>query len=633
MAGRPRPGEQSPTVHAPCGCVARLNRETVMANHPPAASLNVVADAPDFRDRFYAPSLNPLRETISPPQKLHILDQGKGGACTGFGLAATINLLYRFQDKDHKVSPRMLYEMAKRYDEWPGEDYEGSSCRGAIKGWKNTGVCLERLAPYRHGQRYFAITPEISEDARQRTLGAYYRLRPEITDFHAALDEIGVIYASARVHEGWYDPVKDEDGEAYVPERQDIVGGHAFAIVGYNRKGFWVQNSWGKQGWGQDGLALWLYPDWARNVMDAWVVQLALPTPQIYAERAGDKSIGNRVAARGSVPRLKIENHFVHLDDGAYHDKGRYWSNRQHMALVQHQLQTRDFDHLLLYAHGGLNDVQDSARRIAAMKGVFLENGIYPFHFMYDTGLVEELKDVILGKQVDAERIADSIPDWVNRRIENLTRKVGRALWREMKSGARLPFSTKRADGSDVLDRLLSTLGGLDRRVPIHLVGHSTGAILHAHLLARAVAHFPGIEIRTCSLLAPAATNAQFEEQYAPLLKQGCIRHLCIYNLSDRLERDDHVAKVYGNSLLYLVSRAFEEGPLIPLLGMQTYNHLLDVTGMPVEFVYSEGNRSQRSASSSHAGFDNDPCTLNDVLARILGKKPTRPFVAEELDH
>ncbi|MDN3557432.1 C1 family peptidase [Halomonas maura] len=601
-----------------------------MPGHPPAAALNVVADAPDFRDRFYTPSLRPLREAITPPQDLYILDQGQQGACTGFGLAATINLLYRFQRQDHKVSPRMLYELARRYDEWPGEDYEGSSCRGAIKGWRNSGVCLEQLAPFRQGQRHFAITPEMAGDARQRTLGAYYRLRPEITDFHAALNEVGVIYVSARVHRGWYQPVADEDGEAHIPESPDIVGGHAFAIVGYNRKGFWVQNSWGRQGWGQGGLALWPYADWARHVLDAWVVQLALPTPQIFAERAGDQSAGNRLAARGSVPRQKIENHFVHLDDGAYHDKGRYWSNRQHMALVQHRLKQRDFEHLLLYAHGGLNSTQASARRIAAMQGVFLANGIYPFHVMYDTGLVEELRDVILGKRLEAERVAGDIRDWLDRRIEDLTRKVGRALWREMKFGARQPFGTQRADGSDALGRLLAPLDG---EIPLHVVGHSTGAILHAHLLTRAATLLPDLEIRTCSLLAPAATNALFEQRYVPLLEHGHLKELCIYNLSDRLERDDHVAEVYGKSLLYLVSRAFEEAPTMPLLGMQVHNSRLDLAGLPVEFVYSEGEPSQRSASLSHGGFDNDPSTLNDVLRRILGKAPARPFVAEELDY
>ncbi|WP_228278013.1 hypothetical protein, partial [Acinetobacter nosocomialis] len=46
------------------------------------------------------------------------------------------------------VSPRMFYELAKLYDEWPGQDYEGSSCRGALKGWHKHGVCRWDLWPY-----------------------------------------------------------------------------------------------------------------------------------------------------------------------------------------------------------------------------------------------------------------------------------------------------------------------------------------------------------------------------------------------------------------------------------------------------------------------------------------------------
>ena len=607
-----------------------------MPIHPPQASLNVVADAPDLRDRYYEPTLAPLKDVIYPPGNLYILDQGKEGACTGFGLAATINLLYRFQNKNHKVSPRMLYALAKRYDEWPGEDYEGSSCRGAIRGWKNTGVCLEELLPYEQGHGDFSITPEISEDARNRTIGAYYRIRPDITDFHSAINETGVIYVSAKVHKGWYDPIEDKDGDTYIPDQDSLIGGHAFAIVGYNKKGFWVQNSWGEDNWGKGGLALWLYTDWAKNIMDAWVVQLALPTPQIFSASVsvGAKSQANRGASIGSIPRQQIEEHFVHLDDGAYGDKGRYWSNRSHMELVQHHLRTRPFYHILLYAHGGLNSVKTSAQRIAAMKDIFLENGIYPFHFMYDTGLAEELKDVIIRKKDYAETVAGGISDWMDLRIENLTRKPGRALWREMKSGAREPFSTNTADGSDVLKRIITTIRSLDRDISIHVVGHSTGAILHAHLLTRLAALFPELVIATCSLLAPAATNELFDSEYRPLLEGNHIQNLCIYNLTNKLELDDTVAKTYRKSLLYLVSRAFEEKTVSPLLGMQKYNNLLELEGLPVEFVYSRGGKSGRSTSKSHGGFDNDPYTLNDILKRILGKTPIkRSFTDDDLQY
>src|SRR5580765_1650156 len=82
-----------------------------------------------------------------------ILDQKSEGACTGFGLAAVVNYLLwrrsRFKmTVEQKVSPRMLYHLARFYDEWPGEDYEGSSCRGALKGWHRHGVCTEINWPY-----------------------------------------------------------------------------------------------------------------------------------------------------------------------------------------------------------------------------------------------------------------------------------------------------------------------------------------------------------------------------------------------------------------------------------------------------------------------------------------------------
>ena len=106
--------------------------------------LIAIDDPPDFRDRAYRPSLGRLPDKLDPPAKLRVLDQGQEGACTGFGLAAVINHFNRERQRDYAVSTRMLYEMARKFDEWPGEKYEGSSCRGAIKGWYAMGVCREK---------------------------------------------------------------------------------------------------------------------------------------------------------------------------------------------------------------------------------------------------------------------------------------------------------------------------------------------------------------------------------------------------------------------------------------------------------------------------------------------------------
>lgn len=104
--------------------------------------LNVRNDPPDIRDRIYEPALIQLQRAIDHRDPALVLDQEQEGACTGFGLAAVINLLNEKRNRGgFRASTRMLYEMAKKHDEWPGEDYAGSSCRGAIRGWKNMGVC------------------------------------------------------------------------------------------------------------------------------------------------------------------------------------------------------------------------------------------------------------------------------------------------------------------------------------------------------------------------------------------------------------------------------------------------------------------------------------------------------------
>lgn len=605
-----------------------------MAKKKPQPVLNVMEDAPDMRDLYYQPTLRALKPHMSPPADLNIRNQGVEGACTGFSLSAVINLLYRQQGSELEVSARMLYEMARRYDQWAGEDYEGSSCRGAIKGWRNSGVCLEDLAPYKDSDKNFVITADISKDARSRTIGAYYRIRPEISHMHAALNETGVVYVSASVHGGWFKTTVDEDDDPIIARKSAPEGGHAFAIVGYNEKGFWVQNSWGPT-WGRYGLAIWLYEDWAENVKDAWVVQLALPTPKIFDHQvmAGSGAAGNFGVTMGSPPRTAIEDHFVHLDDGKYCDDGRYWSNRNHMEVIQQRLTEHKFDHFLFYAHGGLNSVKDSAKRIATMKNIFLENGIYPFHFMYDTGLSEELKDIIFGKKENAETVTGRLSDWFDKRIENLTHKPGRALWREMKRGASTPFSKASSDGSDAINRMIGQLGKLNRNIGVHVAGHSTGAILQAYMLVRAAKQRDDLKISTCTLMAPAATNDLFVKLYKPLLEKKFIKDLSIYNLTDKLELDDTVAGVYRKSLLYLVSRSFEEEGNAPILGMEKYNKQLDASHPALKIIYSKGSKSGKTSSKSHGGFDNDPNTMNDMLKRILGKKPKRPFTKKDLDY
>ncbi len=135
----------------------------------------------------------------------------------------------------------MLYEMAKLHDEWQGNDYSGSSIRGAVKGFYHNGVCSEDDAPYLPGGKDWTLTIDRAKAARRIRLGAYYRLERDVTAFHAALNEVGVVYASAQIHKGWL----AAKGVRQIVSDPTSVGGHAFSIVGYDKDGFIVQNSWG----------------------------------------------------------------------------------------------------------------------------------------------------------------------------------------------------------------------------------------------------------------------------------------------------------------------------------------------------------------------------------------------------
>lgn len=118
----------------------------------------------------------------------------------------------------------MLYELARRYDEWPGVDYEGSSCRGSLKGWSKQGVCAEPMWLYAldpNGKPIFqAPKAGWGRDAANRPLGVYYRVdKSSVVDLQAALNDIGAVYVSANVHDGWDRVLGTKKGS--LPESHD----------------------------------------------------------------------------------------------------------------------------------------------------------------------------------------------------------------------------------------------------------------------------------------------------------------------------------------------------------------------------------------------------------------------------
>src|SRR5688500_17385389 len=160
---------------------------------------DVRRDTLDFRDKMYVPTLIevPTERELQRyrEHRIPVLNQGFEGACTGYGLATVVNYLLttrKVVSDCTPVSPRMLYELAKRYDEWPGESYGGSSARGAMKGWHKHGVCSEEHWPSKpsksnKGQLMSGLNGTRTADALRRPLGTYHRVHHQAPGaLHAA---------------------------------------------------------------------------------------------------------------------------------------------------------------------------------------------------------------------------------------------------------------------------------------------------------------------------------------------------------------------------------------------------------------------------------------------------------------
>jgi hypothetical protein len=612
-------------------------------------TLNILPDMPDIRDRFYLPNLRPLLPAIAPRISFSIRNQGQSSSCTGYSLAHVIDVL-RFrdasEDSPQRVSPRMLYEMAKRNDEWTGSAYEGSSIRGAIKGFFRNGVCSETTAPDQNDPKStpWSLTYEMGKEARETRLGAYFRLQPDITDYHAALNEVGVIYVSAQVHSNW---MKPDPVSGQIAPGGNSAGGHAFAIVGYNDTGFWVLNSWGGD-WGKSGVAHWLYEDWAANIMDAWVLQLGVRAPSAFGAtpRASPSNVSSK-SDSGEPNRADIIGHFINVDDGRLVTDGKYGSpNAGEMTETVKRLTLAEsnggkgYEHLCIYAHGGLNSLPDEAKRIATWKrhDIFGRNALYNFHLMWGSGFIDEVFGEMSGSPMAGR--AGGISDWLFE--AGLGKEAGSYAWRNMKQDASAAFNeADAAKGYDGGFRGLSPLfAGLDKsptRPKLHLVGHSAGAIVIGNLLS-ALPRFKlkNVELGSIHLMAPACTTQFFNEHYGPYLKgKGALKlrdKIYLYNLTNQLELDDTVSAnfpllpSYSHSLLYLVSRAYEDVPETAIAGMQKYA-LSPAAKLDIAYSKPGG----LSTSKSHGGFDNDVATLTSIMSRILGKKPPLPPKADEV--
>lgn len=659
--------------------------------------INVRPDPIDFRDRIYQPGFIALAPRLDPLQELAeipVRDQGYLGSCTGMALATAIDVLRLRQwtldgspkDKQPKpVSARMLYEMGRAFDEHPDDGLPGSSVRGALRGFFHNGVCHEIEIMDDPTTLNWEFTIERARDARNVTLGVYARLQHVLLDYHCALNEIRVIIASTKLHEGWrLGGTLDSDdaaehGRIRWDGSQKTLGGHAVVIVGYDETGFLIRNSWG-EGWSHwrsshadntswSGVAHWSYDDWQGNVMDGWVIRLGVAGSHDASAIGGSFTVPGvpKVRSRGSTPRILVNGHYLHVKDGRFVTSGSYNCSQRSIEETAKLLQTTTkYDHLLIVVASGLDPldtmVEQALTLIDHLKKALR---IYPLFVWWRDGCFEFASELLEDRARRLEPRTGGVQQLGARMLETFAREFMQPFWRTFEGEAERAFtlSNEKPKRGAAWVTLRTLLGAARNRVDesanpapllVHAVAHSAGAVWLGELCRRLVDPattgdgWPGPKaldglFQTVSLIAPVCAPDLFgypKRGKRKQLNNSAVRRLWavdgqsrlgIYTLRPEDEGNDRVGAFQG-SFLRLAQCAFPIGGWVPD-GSGSPNEVLGDARVArsvgerreAEWFPINGNKV-RSSCRTHRGLAADIAVLEHVLSRVTGRTVRLPF-------
>lgn len=179
--------------------------------------------APDERDNLHLMSVEPTLRTVMHWPGAVILDQGNTPQCVGYAWKGYKKIAPVITNTG-LLAPQ-IYRRAQQLDEWPGENYPGTSVRAGAKVLEEEGILQEYMWAYN-------IT----------TITNWLLTRGPVC-----------------VGTDWYNNMFHPDTNGRLHIGGGVAGGHAYLLSGYNSKTKLVRmiNSWGRM-WGQAGRA-WIH--------------------------------------------------------------------------------------------------------------------------------------------------------------------------------------------------------------------------------------------------------------------------------------------------------------------------------------------------------------------------------------
>jgi hypothetical protein len=167
-------------------------------------------------------------------------DQGTTSHCVAYSWSHWIEDGPVIQDSipDRKrplFDPREFYKTCQLVDQWPGENYSGTSVRAGARVLKDTGVITE------------------------------YRWAFNIDEIIMTLLTIGPMVVGTK----WYDKMQEPNNKGLIRPKGRRMGGHAYILNGVdvNREYFRIKNSWGLN-WGDRGHAYIKFRDFEKLFND-----------------------------------------------------------------------------------------------------------------------------------------------------------------------------------------------------------------------------------------------------------------------------------------------------------------------------------------------------------------------------
>lgn len=233
-----------PVIVTPDGTERKLGFNPDQKARPVSFATRVKqVEVPDFPDSEIVPFDLADRKSFG----YQVKDQFAEGACTGFGMASSIELqLWRAGYGNFKLSPWFLYSLACN-----GEDrgaYLDQVCDIATK----IGTCEDRLVPPRTIDPR-KLTPAAKADAKNWRVELTVALPESWKQIRDCVNARYAIYHSIHADSGLN--VLDKEG---VPSNGAGIHNHALAGgfgLKFSKKHGWLMkdpNSWGTK-WGQNG--------------------------------------------------------------------------------------------------------------------------------------------------------------------------------------------------------------------------------------------------------------------------------------------------------------------------------------------------------------------------------------------